>query len=146
MKTMKEPGQKPAGTAIAREEGRNRRIKMAAALLVVGVLCLAQASAAGTIGALDTAGEKILALIGAKWVKALLAVALIIEFGVIAFGNAQGEGGMIKKVLPWIIGTGGILGATSIVNYFFGSVKSESLAFAADAARAMGSAAAGLIS
>lgn len=133
-------------TPIACEENRNRRIKMAAALLVVGFLCLAQASASGTIGALDTAGEKILALIGAKWVKALLTVALIIEFGVIAFGNAQGEGGMIKKVLPWIIGTGGILGATSIVNYFFGSVKSESLAFAADAAKTMGIVAVGLIS
>ena len=62
-------------------------------------------------------------LFRSKWVKALLTVALVIEFGVCAFGNAQGEGGMIKKVLPWIIGTAGILGASSIVDYFFNNVK-----------------------
>ena len=79
------------------------------------------------IEVLDTAGDKVLSLIGSKWVKAFLCVALIIEFGVIAFGNAQGEGGIIKKVLPWIVGTAGILGATSIVNFFFNNVSSEAL-------------------
>lgn len=80
-----------------------------------------------SIAVLDTAGEKILKLISAKWVKAILCVALVIEFGIVAFGNAQGEGGTIKKVLPWIIGTAGILGATSIVNFFFSNVSQESL-------------------
>lgn len=79
------------------------------------------------IPVLDTAGTKILELVSATWVKALLVVALIIEFGVIAFGNAQGEGGIIKKVLPWIIGTAGILGATSIVNFFFSGITQEGL-------------------
>lgn len=83
--------------------------------------------AADSIQVLDDAGQKILDLIGAKWVKALLAVALVIEFGVVAFGNAQGEGGMVKKVLPWIIGTAGILGATAIVNFFFSNVSQEDL-------------------
>lgn len=82
----------------------------------------------GGIEVLDDAGNKIIELVSATWVKALLVVALIIEFGVIAFGNAQGEGGIIKKVLPWIIGTAGILGATSIVNFFFSNVTSEALA------------------
>lgn len=82
------------------------------------------------IEVLDDAGNKIIELISATWVKALLVVALVIEFGVIAFGNAQGEGGIIKKVLPWIIGTAGILGATSIVNFFFSSVTSEALSMA----------------
>ena len=39
---------------------------------------------------------------------------------------------MVKKVLPWIIGTAGILGATSIVNFFFGSVTQEALSMATD--------------
>lgn len=80
-------------------------------------------AADATIAVLDNAGESILSLITAKWVKALLTVALVIEFGVCAFGNAQGEGGMIKKVLPWIIGTAGILGSSSIVDYFFNNIK-----------------------
>ncbi len=88
------------------------------------------------IAVLDSAGESILALVSAKWVKALLVVALIIEFGVIAFGNAQGEGGVIKKVLPWIIGTAGILGATSIVNFFFSGITQEELTMATDVIQA----------
>lgn len=88
--------------------------------------------AADSIAVLDSAGNKILELISASWVKALLCVALIIEFGVIAFGNSQGEGGMIKKVLPWIIGTAGILGATSIVNFFFSGISQESLSSMAE--------------
>lgn len=82
-----------------------------------------------SIAVLDNAGNKILKLIGAKWVKALLALALVIEFGVIAFGSAQGEGGMIKKVLPWIVGTAGVLGATSIVNFFFAGITQEELSY-----------------
>lgn len=87
------------------------------------------------IAVLDTAGDKILSLVTAKWVKALLVVALIIEFGVIAFGNSQGEGGIIKKVLPWIIGTAGILGATSIVNFFFSGIAQEGLSMISEAAQ-----------
>ena len=91
------------------------------------------AQSSESIAVLDTSGQKIIDLVTAKWVKALLVVALIIEFGVIAFGNAQGEGGMIKKVLPWILGTAGILGATSIVNFFFGNISQEALTMATDA-------------
>ena len=100
------------------------RVLLVFALLAATCPVLAQES---SIAVLDNAGNKILALIGAKWVKALLALALVIEFGVIAFGNAQGEGGMIKKVLPWIIGTAGVLGATSIVNFFFSGISQEAL-------------------
>mgnify|MGYP003292892472 CR=1 FL=1 len=91
------------------------------------LFCSSGVFAADSITVLDTAGDKILNLIGAKWVKALLCVALVIEFGVVAFGNAQGEGGTIKKLLPWILGTAGILGATSIVNFFFSNVSQENL-------------------
>lgn len=78
-------------------------------------------SATETIEELDDWGEKILGLIGSGWVKALMTVALVIEFGIIGFGNAQGEGGIFKKVLPWTIGTVGILGASSITSFFWGS-------------------------
>ena len=93
------------------------------------------AQSSDSIEVLDSAGNKILSLVGSIWVKALLVVALIIEFGVIAFGNAQGEGGMIKKVLPWILGTAGILGATSIVNFFFSGITQEQLTMVTEAAQ-----------
>lgn len=96
-------------------------------LLLVCLFATSGVFADDSIAVLDTAGNKILSLVNAKWVKALLVVALIIEFGVVAFGGAQGEGGIIKKVLPWIIGTAGILGATSVVNFFFKGITQESL-------------------
>ena len=95
--------------------------------VVFAVVCSSGAFAAQSIGILDSVGDKIIGLIGSRWVKAILAVALIVEFGVIAWGNAQGQGDIMKKVLPWVIGTAGILGATSIVNFFFSNVKPEAL-------------------
>ena len=100
-------------------------------LVMVGLVMFLTSSeifaAEATIAVLDNAGDQIIKLITAKWVKALLTVALVIEFGVCAFGNAQGEGGMVKKVLPWIIGTAGILGSTSIVKFFFTNIESSGL-------------------
>lgn len=112
-----------------------KTVKSAICILLIALFCtsgLFAGDGGDGIAVLDNAGQSILDLVGAKWVKALLVVALIVEFGVIAFGNAQGEGGMVKKVLPWIIGTAGILGATSIVNFFFGSVTQEALSMATD--------------
>lgn len=104
--------------------------------MLVLIFCASGLFADGdSIEVLDSAGNKILSLVGSTWVKALLVVALIIEFGVIAFGNAQGEGGMIKKVLPWILGTAGILGATSIVNFFFSGITQEQLTMVTEAAQ-----------
>lgn len=99
------------------------------------LFCSSGLFAQESIAVLDTAGDKILKLITSKWVKAVLCVALVIEFGVVAFGNAQGEGGMIKKVLPWILGTAGILGATSIVNFFFSGITQEQLTMVTEAAK-----------
>ena len=109
-----------------------KTVKSAICILLIALFCSSGLFADDGIAVLDNAGQSILDLVGAKWVKALLVVALIVEFGGIAFGNAQGEGGMVKKVLPWIIGTAGILGATSIVNFFFGSVTQEALSMATD--------------
>lgn len=105
-----------------------KALKILGCMLLICFGCTSNMFAAGNgIAVLDDAGTKILELVGSPWVKALLVVALIIEFGAIAFGNAQGEGGMVKKVLPWIIGTAGILGATSIVNFFFSGISQEAL-------------------
>lgn len=109
-----------------------KALKSVLCMLFIFLFCTSNVFADG-IAVLDEAGTKILELVSAIWVKALLVVALIIEFGVIAFGNAQGEGGMIKKVLPWIIGTAGILGATSIVNFFFSGISQESLGMVQEA-------------
>lgn len=118
-----------AGTVLS-EGSVGRRSRVAKFLIMVLVMCAVFTSPifaadGDTIGVLDNMGSKIINLINAKWLKALLALALCIEFGVIAFGNAQGEGGMIKKVLPWVIGTAGILGATSIVGFFFKGQKAS---------------------
>lgn len=99
---------------------------------MIALFCSSSLFADDGIAVLDDAGNKILGLIGSVWVKALLVVALIIEFGVIAFGNAQGEGDMVKRVLPWVLGTAGILGATSIVNFFFSGITQEALTMATD--------------
>lgn len=104
-----------------------RKIKYLVLLAVFAIVCSSGAFAAQSIGILDSVGDKIIGLIGSRWVKAILAVALIVEFGVIAWGNSQGQGDIMKKVLPWVIGTAGILGATSIVNFFFSNVKPEAL-------------------
>ena len=123
------------------------RSRMAKFLVMALVLCAVFASPifaadGDTIAVLDSMGDKIINLINARWLKALLALALCIEFGVIAFGNAQGEGGMIKKVLPWVIGTAGILGATSIVGFFFKGQKASASdylgSYVIDNAKALG--------
>lgn len=108
---------------------KNKRTIMYIAMIFCTLFLSTTDMFAEGIAVLDTAGEKILSLISAKWVKALLVVALVIEFGAVAFGAAQGEGGIIKKVLPWILGTAGILGATSIVNFFFSGIEQENLSY-----------------
>ena len=88
-------------------------------ILVLG--CVSAFAAGDSIEELDTWGEKILGLATAPWVRSLMTVALIIEFGIIGFGNTQGEGGMFKKVWPWLVGTVGIMGASSIADFFWGT-------------------------
>ena len=103
-----------------------RIAKLLVMALIVGIIA-SPLFAAETIKALDDMGTKVIGLLNARGLKAILAFALVIEFGVIAFGNSQGEGGMVKKVLPWIIGTGGILAATSIVGFFMGGVNAADI-------------------
>lgn len=96
--------------------------------MVAGIF-IANASAAGTIGALDSFGDKLLALCTSKWLKAILAVMLMISVGVAAYGNSQGSSQMVQNALRWAIGTAVILAGTSVVKYFFNGVQMEGLSY-----------------
>lgn len=74
----------------------------------------------GTIEALEGQAGKLMDLFSGPIIAIVMCIALIICFGVIAWGNAQGEGGTIKKVMPWIIGIIGIGSAAGITTYFLG--------------------------
>lgn len=100
-------------------------------IFLIGILTIFMSSnvfAADSISALDTFGDKVLGIITGKWLKALLAVALLIELGLAAWGSSQGEGGIVKKVIRWIMITGLILAATAIVNFVFTLITPENLA------------------
>lgn len=72
----------------------------------------------GSIGRLDTWEEKIVSLFTSTWLKAICIVALIgICISMIVAG--RNEPGMIKKFIPWLVGTIILLSATDIVSYFF---------------------------
>ena len=78
----------------------------------------------GAIGKLDTWGEKIVSLFTSTWLKAICIVALIsICIGMIVAG--RNEPGLIKKFIPWLIGTIVLLSASDIVKYFFNEAGSD---------------------
>ena len=112
----------PAGNAGQEKHFSFGRLAKLLVMALVLAAVFASPIFAEGIDKLDQLGTKVIGLLNAKWLKAILALGLVIEFGVIAFGNAQGEGGMMKKVLPWVIGTAGILAATSIVGFFFSNI------------------------
>ncbi|HBG37577.1 MAG TPA: hypothetical protein DDW88_10980, partial [Treponema sp.] len=77
--------------------------------------------AADSIEALDSWGEKIVSLTTAPWLQAICIVALAIEGGSIVWAGKQGEQGIIKRVMPWMIGTIILLTASGITQFFFGN-------------------------
>jgi hypothetical protein len=85
-------------------------------LLAAAALVFAQNSG---IPELDEWGSKVLGLITSDWVKAICALAFVIEAGGMIYAARQGEGGTVKKFLPWMIGTIGLLSAVSITDFFF---------------------------
>lgn len=91
-------------------------------------VCICSASAAGTIKVLDTFGDKLLDLVSSKWLKAILAIMLMVCVGAAAYGNSRGADEMVKTAIRWAVGTGVILAGTSVVNYFFGNIHQEALA------------------
>ncbi len=72
-----------------------------------------------TIAELDEWGDKVLGLIGSNWVKAIAALGFAIESGALIFAGRQQEG-MLKKFMPWMMGTIGLLAVSSIVDFFWG--------------------------
>ncbi len=84
------------------------------------------AESSETIDTLDSWGTKILDLLSGTWVKVILLVALIIEaIGMVIAGQQGGGGAMVKKFLPWIIGTIVLLSASGIVSYFASNLHFE---------------------
>lgn len=73
------------------------------------------AQSSSSISQLDTSSQTILDIVTGKPMKVVLILAVIVCFGCIAWGNAQGEGGMFKKVIPVLVGIIGISCAVPIV-------------------------------
>lgn len=93
-------------------------------ICVILVMCLCSVlttfaqSSDGTITELEGKAGKLMDLFSGKIMAIVMCVALIIIFGVIAWSNSQGEGGMFKKALPWVVGVIGVGSAAGITSYF----------------------------
>jgi hypothetical protein len=87
------------------------------------LFCLLPLYGQSTIAELDDWGEKIMDMLGSGWVQAICALAFAIEAGACIYMSRQGEGGVVKRFLPWMIGTIGLLSASSITSFFFGGAK-----------------------
>ena len=96
-------------------------MKKAALTAVQLLACAGFAFAQNNSGipALDTWGENILGLISSNWVKAICALGFAVEAGAMIWAGRQGESGAVKKFIPWMIGTVGLLTASSITDFFF---------------------------
>ena len=110
----------------------NGNAKKLVMVAVVATVCVASTFAAGGSGikALDSFGDRLIALCTSNWLKAILAVMLMVSIGVAAYGNSQGSSQMVTNGLRWAIGTAVILAGTSVVNYFFNGIQMESLSYA----------------
>jgi hypothetical protein len=87
-------------------------------LLVCGIMVFAQSSEG--IKELDDWGTNVMSLITSSWVQAICALAFAIEAGAMIYAGRQGESGVVKKFIPWMIGTIGLLSASAITGFFFG--------------------------
>jgi hypothetical protein len=96
-------------------------MKKAACIALLLVITAAALSAQESIAVLDTWGAKIIGLLKATWLQATCALALAIEGGSMLFAQQHGEGGTIRKLMPWMIGTIVLLTASGITEFFFSS-------------------------
>jgi len=91
--------------------------KIVLILCMIFLLCVS-VFAQDKIGKLDTWAQRIVNLLTATWLKAICIIALVgICVGMIVAG--RNEPGLIKKFIPWLIGTIVLLSAADIVKYFF---------------------------
>lgn len=98
-------------------------------LVVLGLMafCTAGIFADADLGAIDTASDKMISVISSKPVKVICVAGLLGVFGACIWGQTQGEGSFIKKLLPVLYGIGGILGTVGIVNWIFSGVTVDTL-------------------
>ncbi len=101
-------------------------MKMAFAVCFMCV-CTAGLFADANLGALDTASEKMIDVISSKPVKVICVAGLLAVFGACIWGQTQGEGSFIKKLMPALYGIAGVLGTTGIVNWLFSGVTVDKL-------------------
>jgi hypothetical protein len=107
--------------AIRTQQFSNRLHDWKKPLLILFLLCLKLsvfAQAQDGISELDDWGEKIVGLIQSGWIEAICALAFAIEAGACIFVGRQ-EPGLIKKFIPWMVGTVGLLAAPSVTSFFF---------------------------
>ena len=79
------------------------------------------------IDALNSLGDVLVGALGSTWLKAILATALVIEFGVAAWGKSNGATELVSGAVKWMFATGGMLGATGIANFIFDEVDVNEL-------------------
>lgn len=75
---------------------------------------------------LDNDANAVLQMITGTPLKVVMILAVILCFGLIAWGQSQGEGGMFKKVIPIVVGLIGIGSAATIVAGFISGPLSVS--------------------
>lgn len=99
------------------------------AFILMAVLSNGAFADSGTfqITALNSLGDVLKGALGSTWLKAILATALVIEFGVAAWGQAKGASELVSGAVKWMFATGGMLGATGIANFIFDEVEVEDL-------------------
>lgn len=97
-------------------------------LVTLGIFALCTAGVfAADLGAIDSASDKMIEVISSKPVKVVCVAGLLAVFGACVWGQTQGEGSFIKKLMPTLYGIAGILGTVGIVNWIFSGVTVDTL-------------------
>ncbi len=97
-------------------------------LVALGIFALCTAGLfAADLGAIDSASDKMIEVISSKPVKVVCIAGLLAVFGACIWGQTQGEGSFIKKLMPTLYGIAGILGTVGIVNWIFSGVTVDKL-------------------
>lgn len=106
---------------------RNRKVAVCVAFIMTACISMCFAASGSGITVLDDFGKKLITLCQGTWLKALMAAAMMVSFGVQAWARSQGNAEMVTSALRVMFACGGILGATCIVNFFFEGVSVEEL-------------------
>lgn len=103
-------------------------------IITLGLFALCTAGLfAADLGAIDSASDKMIEVISSKPVKVVCIAGLLAVFGACVWGQTQGEGSFIKKLMPTLYGIAGILGTVGIVNWIFAGVTVDTLSMQSQA-------------